>query len=624
LRQSIDELFMRLKTNLSELTPYTLIKILKPAGNEMGFPIQQVSHNDVLEAVYYNMSKQAMELASLRHLLNLKHLQDSDSFTENITDDQISEFYRNSPLKKRLGVFYTPMRIAEFMVAWSIKNANTSVLDPSVGSGIFLVGAVKKLQSLGSTRPVEQVVGVDVNPLAVFITMRNLLSIESQSQPRILLTDFFNVSPQIIGRFDAVICNPPYTRHHLLDIDYKERVSQIVENETGCQVSRLSSLYVHFFLHSLSFLNDGGRIAFITPSAWLENNYGRVLRILLKQKLKLHAILLFKEDRLVFPGVLTRACITLAEKVEQKMHTLLVTLSDLPPLAELLQVLEDCFVGEFRWGRVKQVDPDLLDPDIKWTPLFGDKCHMVAGTVELGKVAKVIRGIATGANDFFLLNENEINSYGIERKFLKPVIPNARTLSSLRCLIFTRNDWDLLRKSGEKAYLFWCQNYRKKLRGTKAIKYIELGEECKYNERYLTRHRREWWWVERRNPPDAFLIYMFRTGLRGALNEARTLALNTLHCIYFYEKRFKKALLAYLNSDIATNLASFRVYGGGLYKLEPREVETLPVPDPRKLNEREIETLESLFDELDEAEREGQTDRIKKDLDVEVKRILHL
>uniref|UniRef100_A0A7C1T1N6 Type II methyltransferase M.Eco57I C-terminal domain-containing protein n=1 Tax=Thermofilum pendens TaxID=2269 RepID=A0A7C1T1N6_THEPE len=68
--------------------------------------------------------------------------------------------------------------------------------------------------------------------------------------------------------------------------------------------------------------------------------------------------------------------------------------------------------------------------------------------------------------------------------------------------------------------------------------------------------------------------------MRAVLNEAGALAPNTLHCVYFREKSYAKAVLAYLNSSVATELAQHRIYGGGMRKVEPREAEKIPVPDP--------------------------------------------
>lgn len=110
--------------------------------------------------------------------------------------------------------------------------------------------------------------------------------------------------------------------------------------------------------------------------------------------------------------------------------------------------------------------------------------------------------------------------------------------------------------------------------------------------------------------------------MRAVLNEAGALAPNTLHCVYFRERSYAKAVLAYLNSSIALELAQLRIYGGGMRKLEHREAEEIPVPNPTELSEAELVTLSTLFEGLDEAEREGGGDRVRKVLDEEVKKIL--
>jgi hypothetical protein len=524
--------------------------------------------------------------------------------------------------RRRLGEFYTPKPIAEFMVAWAVRDASSSVLDPGVGSGTFLVEAVQRLRSMGVEQPVERVVGVDVNPLAVLMATLNLLRVEPGSRPRVLLADFFDLSPLTLGYFSSVVCNPPYTRHHELSPEYKERIARVVESETGLRVSRLSSLYLHFFLHASTFLSEGGRLAFITPSEWMEASYGYPLRLLLKRSLRLRAILLFREDALAFPGVLTRACITLAERGKPAGRALLLELGEWPPTEALLEAVEGAAEGDLGWGRAKPVDPELLDPGSSWTTLPESGWAPPRGMVALGELAEVVRGIATGANEFFLLSEDETRRYRIEREFLRPAVPSARALAKLGLLIFRQEDWNLLRAKGEKVYLFWCRRRREELGGTKALEYIRMGEEKGYHTRYLTRHRREWWWLEQREPPDAFLIYMFRRGLRAVLNEAKALAPNTLHCVYFRQKEHAKAVLAYLNSSTALELAQHRVYGGGLRKLEPGEAEKIPVPDPRLLSEAELETLATLLDELDEAERKGLGEQARKALDEEVRRIL--
>ena len=239
-----------------------------------------------------------------------------------------------------------------------------------------------------------------------------------------------------------------------------------------------------------------------------------------------------------------------------------------------------------------------------------------------------------GANEFFILSEADVKRYGIEREFLRPVVASARLLTKhVKGYVFTEKDWNYARARGEKVYLLWCFKRKGEIRGTNVLKYIEMGEEKGYNNRYLPRHRPVWYWVERRNPPDAFLVYMFRRGIRLVLNEFGALALNTLHCVYFRENVGRdetkvKALLAYLNSDVAFKLASrfVRIYGGGMYKLEPREAESIPVIDPGKLGEPELEALASLFDELDQVAREDKRRevQVRETINNELRRIFSL
>ena len=526
--------------------------------------------------------------------------------------------------RRVLGEFYTPEPVAEFMTAWVLTNGRTPLLDPGVGSGVFLNKALDKL----GHGACAQLYGVDISPIAVLMSTINIMRRVPQARPNIFRLDFLKMSPTDIGveSFNAIISNPPYTRHHELLPRYKEEAVRRIAVETGLRISGLSSLYLFFVLRSFAFLRDGGASAFIVPSEWMEGEYGAALRKFLKERVDVASVILFSEDSLVFPDALTLPSIVLIRKEPPRGRTRLIKVQRWPTAEALLSALEGDD-GDYKWGRVATRSLASIPTEAKWTTLFEAVEFAVdfATFTTLGAIAKITRGIATGANDYFALSESEVKKFGIEPSCLAPIVPAARHLSGYS---FTWGDWEKLRREGRKVYLLWCHKQKSELAGTSVLRYIELGEKMGINRRYLARQRAVWYWVERREPPDAFVTYMFRKELRFVYNDARVLYLNTLHGLYFSQdiKRDPnavKALLAYLNSPTALKLIRARTYGGGLYKIEPREVEKMPIINPLLIPQEKRRRLATLFEELCQATNTGKSEDIRRLIDLEVQNLLN-
>ena len=75
--------------------------------------------------------------------------------------------------------------------------------------------------------------------------------------------------------------------------------------------------------------------------------------------------------------------------------------------------------------------------------------------MRLGDVAEVRFGIKTGANEFFYLNAEAVERWGIEEEFLKPVIKSPRECKSI-----------LIDPSRLKFKLFMCGKDKEDLEGT--------------------------------------------------------------------------------------------------------------------------------------------------------------
>ena len=80
----------------------------------------------------------------------------------------------------------------------------------------------------------------------------------------------------------------------------------------------------------------------------------------------------------------------------------------------------------------------------------------------ISEIAKVSLGFKSLQNQFYYLNKTTIDTYGIESRFLKPLLK----LRDMNSTLFFQNP-------GIPQWLFDCQISKNDLRGTGALKYIE-------------------------------------------------------------------------------------------------------------------------------------------------------
>jgi len=113
-------------------------------------------------------------------------------------------------------------------------------------------------------------------------------------------------------------------------------------------------------------------------------------------------------------------------------------------------------------------------------------------------------------------------------------------------------------------------------------RYLEEGRRQGVDQRYLPAHRPVWYRPEHRAPAPILVSVFARGEFRFVLNEAGVLNLTAYHGIYPHalERDGVLALFDYLNGPAARVALRDhrRIYGDGLFKLEPRDVEALPIP----------------------------------------------
>ena len=121
----------------------------------------------------------------------------------------------------------------------------------------------------------------------------------------------------------AVVGNPPYTRQEemleeVFGRDYKETLLEAVKKDfPKLDVSLRGSIYAYFFIHGLRFLEEKGRLGFVTLRSWLDVSYGEELKKFFLAHCKIVAVIESKEERW-FHTAQMLPCISILENCKSK------------------------------------------------------------------------------------------------------------------------------------------------------------------------------------------------------------------------------------------------------------------------------------------------------------------
>ncbi|MBN2560374.1 MAG: N-6 DNA methylase [Phycisphaerae bacterium] len=485
---------------------------------------------------------------------------------------------------RRLGQVFTPRPVADWMARWVCAIGPRRVLDPAVGRGVF-VEAVEALLGDGrlATTPRIDACEIDARTLHDFATARRCpgqrawpgepsrrcVPAPRRSSVHCRQADF--ITACFRGTYDAIIANPPYIRHHAMR--YDEALLRTFDRICRRRLSRMTNLYGLFLIKIWTLLGQGGRAAVITPAEWLNADFGVPIKAYLLEENAIDAIVHFDHAANVFDGALTTAAITLLRRSRSEKDP--VNLCHVRSVKALsARTLEDG----------TRVDSGNLAPRVKWTPLFtirktGSTTRCPKGTATrpiLADIARCTRGIATGANDYFTLRESDRRLWKIDLADLRLCITKAHQIPGDR---LARTDVQRLIEADQRIYLL-----HPRPRLTAAVRrYLDEGRRRGIDQRYLPSHRPVWYMPERREPAPVLVSVFARGSFRFVLNEAGVLNLTAYHAIYprTSGRACVQALFGYVTGPQAHRLLQDhrRIYADGLLKLEPRDVEALPIPD---------------------------------------------
>ena len=471
--------------------------------------------------------------------------------------------------RKRFAQFFTPEAIANFMARWVLDGRKKmDVLEPAFGLGAFS-------RSLFKQNPKVRVVGYEADATIYNYAAENV----AQAGSDVLLynEDYLRASWE--DKYDGIICNPPYLKFH--DYDNASLVP-LVNEQLGIRLNGFTNLYTLFLLKSISQLRDGGRMAYIVPSEFLNSDYGvEVKRALLRSGVLKHVVVV-DFTQCAFDDALTTACILLCHKDGSLSE---VRFSHVSDVGQLQTSLADYSA----WVA------DQLKPETKWKQYYeGARSADYRHLVPFSAFAKVSRGIATGANDYFTFRESKKELYGIPERCLMRCVCHS---TDVHGLFFTDDDFQRLSHSDKAVYLFnGCADVEDEhVRG-----YISLGEETGADKRYLTASRKPWYAIENRKPSPIWVSVFNRKGLRFVRNIAGVSNLTTFHCVYDAGVVDIDVLFGYLVTNVAKEIFmdNSRQYGNGLVKFEPNDLNKGKAVDLRLLTEEEAQLVSAASQRL--------------------------
>jgi hypothetical protein len=468
---------------------------------------------------------------------------------------------------------------------------------------------------------------------------------------------------------DVVIGNPPYVRQELIHDPrqpadavtaqdkraYKDRLARSVytawpltfgynwaTGKARWQLNAKSDLYIYFYLHGLSLLNEKGAFCFITSNSWLDVGYGRDLQELLLTRGRVRLVIDNQARRsfasadintiIVLLGAAQDAKTVRAKSTEHLARFVMLTVpfeETLTPVLweEIEEATSRHTTPEYRVFPLKQselldsgMDPQkkqftgdkwggkyLRAPDIFWVILEKARDKLV----HLGDIADVRFGIKTGANEFFYLDERSIRQWGIESEYLKPVIRTPRECSSI-----------YVEPRSLSHRILVCHEDEEDLAGTKILEYILWGEDQGFDQRPSCRGRARWYDIGYQSQAD-FIMLRFRD-LRNwtpLIPSDEFVVGDTVFVGTFYDRRFVQVGGVLLNSTLQVLVSE--VYGrvnlgDGLLTTYGPEITVFPVLNPGAALEYESELIQCLGqlakrDVLSILDETGQEDRRKLD-----------
>ncbi len=504
------------------------------------------------------------------------------------------KFKADQTSQKLRGGYYTPQNLADYVTKWVLSKHPKTILEPSCGDGVFIQAVANN--------------GYDSN---IELSCFELFDTEaSKALDRCKLNSFANATitegdflvwanERLIKKkpiFDGVLGNPPFIRYQFLEKNFQEQ-AQLVFEQLDLKFTKHTNAWVPFLLSSLALLKQGGRMGMVIPSEISHVMHAQSLRNYLGHVCS--KIVIIDPKEIWFEDTLQGAVIILAEKKQD--------------VDEISQGVGIVSVSGFEF---LQDDPNVLFNDTvgingetvegKWTKatLDIDELKLIKRVIahpdvrKFKDIAKVDVGIVTGANNYFLVDNETVKLYELER-YAHPMFGRSQHCPGI---IYDEQQHIENQEHGLPTnFLYIDEEYENLSKSVKS--YIELGESEEYHKRYKCRIRKPWFKVPSVYSTEIGMLKRCHDAPRLIHNKVRAYTTDTAYRVSSTVTSAENLVCSFLNPlTVITAELEGRFYGGGVLELVPSEIEKLYIPI--------VEGLEHNIDELNQLIKNGQIERV--------------
>ena len=469
--------------------------------------------------------------------------------------------------EKTTGSYYTPYSLIEYMIAFIRKKTGIiKILEPSAGDGRFIEALCK--------------FNYDIHAIEIDKVKSEYLVDCQFDNTKVITSDFIEYALTHEENYDLIIGNPPYiSKRNLLEPN--RQLSYKLMECFALPDSLFQNLWVSFILASIKLLAPNGSIFFVLPFEFLQVQYAEKLRNYLETRFDSIEIITFEER--IFDFIEQDVCLVYLSNENNLdpfiRYTTIKNLIQTDPIFESvimrnkpLNKWSNCILNDIETEMLKTI------------------CDRYPRVREFGDISP---GIVTGANDFFILNQDMVSKLGGSDGDIK-IISKSSDLADK--LLFTSEDYDALLCELKRVKLLNLNNKQEDMFSFELKEYLKNGEDKELNKRYKCSKRKRWFDVPIVKKGEVCFFKRYNIIPRIVINQANVFTTDIAYNIRFHQNIDKASFAFCFYNSLTLVLCEYngRFYGGGVGELVPNEFKDLHLPY-REVSYDQIMILDSMF-----------------------------